>query len=73
MNVMYIILIIIPLIFLLWANMSSAYFPENRKEKQNLRKYVKYKGICYGVLILFTVVYDYFINMDYTLYVLWKK
>ena len=62
MNVMYIIVIIIPLIFLLWANMSSAYFPENKKEKQNLRKYVKYKGICYGVLILFTVVYDYFIK-----------
>lgn len=57
MNVMYIIVIIIPLIFLLWANMSSAYFPENKKEKQNLRKYVKYNScidniVCYEIQIV---------------------
>lgn len=58
MNVIYIVLFIIPLIFILWIYMSLAFFPEDRKARQDLRRYGKYKGILYGVLILFTIVYE---------------
>ena len=71
MNVVYVILTVIPLIFILWGNMSSAYFPEDKREKETLRKYTECKGICYGVLILFTILYDCFIkeNNSPTLFV----
>lgn len=58
MNKIYIVLFIIPFIFVLWMYMSSAFFPEDKKARQDLRRYGKYKGILYGVLILFTIVYD---------------
>ena len=45
MNVVYVILTVIPLIFILWGNMSSAYFPEDKREKENLRKYTECKVI----------------------------
>lgn len=51
--------------------MSSAYFPEDKREKENLRKYTECKMELLWSVVLFTIFYDCFIkeNNSPTLFV----